>query len=162
MREGHITGLEFLDFDLRLLTKLFLEQTNHLRKGDGLGVSQIEDFELSLQRQGSCDAVDDVVNKRIVTERTAITKHRDFAASLDEAGKFVNGQIGPLPGAVDREEAQAYRRNGVEPRVAVTQFFPSELCDTVGRDGIGVCLIFSERRLTGGAVDGTGRGKHEP
>src|SRR5205085_8072363 len=61
---------------------------------------------LTLVHRGD-DAVEDVVDPRVVARRAAVAEELDRLAREEVARELVDREVGPLARAVDREEAQA-------------------------------------------------------
>ena len=83
--------------------------------------------------------------------------HCDRLIGRDRAREFVIGHVGPAPGAVDREEAKAGRRQTVQMGVSVGDVLAGELRRAVERNRGFDPLTHREGQLPVRAVDGGGR-----
>ncbi len=111
------------------------------------------------RRVGGADhALDDVVDIGEVAAVPAVVEDLDRTALEDGVGEFHRRHVGPAPGPVDREEAQAGAGQPVEMGVGVRH----QLVRALGR-GVelqrmvdALALLEGHRRV--GAVDARGRG----
>jgi hypothetical protein len=108
------------------------------------------------------DAVDDVVDVRVIAPRRAVAVERDRLPAVDEVDELVDRHLGALPRPVDREEAQAGGRDPVQVVVRVRQQLAGALGGRVRRDGAVDVLVLAERDLLVLPVHARGAGKEEP
>ena len=67
--------------------------------------------------EGAEDAIHDIGDEGIITASRAITKDWNRFARFDQAGEFIDRQVGALTWAVDRKEAQAEDADAIEVTV---------------------------------------------
>jgi len=132
-----------------------------------MGIAQVEDFKRSAifrlrhalqSRQYSSH---NVVDESVVAAGGTISEDRQWLSRFHQVSKFVNGQVRPLSGPVNREEAQADHRQGEEMRVGIAEHFSGEFGRSIRRNGPEVHLILRERSFGGRSIHRTRGSKQE-
>ena len=163
----HVAGLGIDQLDLRgALDQLF----EHADEEDGLDGAVVADVEHAGGRGGALrwrveqhlqQAVDDVVDIREVAQVLAVVEELQRLPCRDGLREDDRRHVGPAPGSVDREEAQAGDVEAKEVGVAVGGEFVALLGRAVERQrAIGVGIL-GKRGLRTGAVDAAARGVDE-
>ena len=102
----HVAGLHRQAIDKRAAIEILFQQLDQLVQFDGARFAQIKDLIIArrvINRRAH--ARNDVVNVSVIAAGRAVSEDRNLLSFIDEAREFVNRQIGPLPRAVNREEA---------------------------------------------------------
>ena len=73
----------------------------------------------------------------------------------------MDGQVGPLPRAVDGEEAQADHAHSIKMAVDVTRRFAGDLGRGIRRDRLADEIVFAKRHSRVDAIDRAGRAEDE-
>ncbi len=127
--------------------------------GGGVG---IRGFPVRVGRRdevrGADHALDDVVDIGEVAAVAAVVEDLDRAAREDGVGEFHRRHVGPAPGAVDREEAQARAGQAVEMGVGMRHQLVGALGGGVELERMVDALALLEGHGGVGAVDARGRG----
>ena len=110
---------------------------------------------------GADHALDDVVDIGEVAAVAAVVEDLDRAALEDGVGEFHRRHVGPAPGAVDREEAQAGAGQAVEMGVGMRHQLVGALGGGVELERMVDALALLEGHGGVGAVDARGRGVGE-
>src|ERR1043165_185179 len=158
----HVAGLRGPALDEGLAAQLALEQGDQLAQAHRARLAEVEDLEgARLVVDGRAHARDDVVNEGVVAPRRAVAEDGERAALADEARELVDGEVGALARAVDREEAEADRAQAPEVRVGVAEQLARRLRRRVRADGPAHGVVLGKRNLLVLAVDGGRRAEDE-
>ena len=108
---------------------------DHFGQWHGTAFSKVHDFKrvgmLIQKAHRPQHALQRVVHVGVVPLRRSIPEHRHGFTSLHETGELVDSQVGPLPGTVDRKEAETEHADGVQIGARNMQNF--SLLKRVGR-----------------------------
>ena len=105
--ERDVAGLRGLAVEDRFRVQGLLEQLDELFETGGVRAAEVDDVPRQLwEIAGGEDALDDVVDVRVVAAGAAVAEERDRLLRQHLARELVDGEVGPLAGAVDGEEAQ--------------------------------------------------------
>ena len=116
-------------------------------RGDGVG--------------GADHPLGDVVDEGEVAAVPAVVVEPDRPARADRVGEDHRRHVGPAPGAVDGEEAQAGAGQGEEVGVGVRHQLVRPLGGGVELQRVADLLALGERHRRVGAVDARGRGEDQ-
>jgi len=142
-----------------LLPELELNRLDELHQLDGLVVAEVEDGGLvGAVLDGADDARDDVVDVCKVSPHLAAVVQRQRLALLDGAREEPGGHVGPAPGPVDGEEAQAHGPQLVNVVVRLGNLFVHKLRRAVQVGRVRHRVRLGEGDLRVEAVDATRRG----
>jgi len=160
----HVAGLGLDQLDLGGALEQLLE---HADEEDGLDRAVMADVEHAGGRRGAVrrrveqhleQAVDDIVDVGEVAQVFPVVEELQRFPLRDRLGEEDRGHVGPAPGSVDGEEAQAGDVEAVQVGVAVGGEFVALLGRAVERQrAVGVGVL-GKRRFRAGAVDAAARG----
>ena len=92
-----------------------LEQRDQVAQGGGLSAAEVDDLVAGQRdRQRRQHAGEDVVDVRVIAPGGSVAEKGELLSGEHPAGELVDGEVGPLPRAVDGEEAQRDRLQLVE------------------------------------------------
>ena len=107
------------------------------------------------------EGFDDVVDVSEIAAHLSFVEHADREAGQDGLGEQHRRHVGAAPRPVDREEAQARRRQPKEMAVAVRDQLVGLFRGRVKTDRVIDVLLFRKRQLVIGAVHARARRIHE-
>src|SRR6267142_4469303 len=131
-----------------------------MRQRDRLRATEVVDSVAVAPLKRGLNSPHNIRHIRVIPARRSIAKNRDRFPGRDEAGEFVNRQIGLLSWAIDREKAQTGDWHPIEVLIGMVDQFPSALGGGVGADRLIDIIFLAERHLLLIAID-TGAGGEE-
>jgi len=123
VRDLHVARLWRQELEPGLLAEGILQISDQLQQLGGPRLAQVQDLESRIDLERSHDPGDDVIRVGVIPARGAVAVNRDLPVLPQQLGEFVNGHFGPLPRAVDREEAEAGDVHPVVARIGVAEQF---------------------------------------
>mmetsp|Transcript_2169 Transcript_2169/g.6638 ORF Transcript_2169/g.6638 Transcript_2169/m.6638 type:complete len:379 (-) Transcript_2169:203-1339(-) len=159
-------GLDLADgllvLELGVGAHLLLDGGDELGEFDGLVVAEVEDGGgVGAELHGGDDAGDDVVDVGKISLHFPLIVDGERLALLDGSGEEEGGHVGPAPGAVDGEEAEADGVEVVDVVVGGGDLLVGELGGAVEVGGVGHLVGLCEGNFRVEAVNARRRGVDE-
>ena len=105
--------------------------------------------------------LNDVVDVGEIPLHAAVVEHLDRIAGHDRSGKEHGGHVGPSPGPVNREEAQARRRQAVKMAVRVRHQLIGFLAGGIETHRVVHRLALIEGEVAVASIDRAAGGVHQ-
>ena len=148
--------------DLRFFAERVFDRRDQILELDRFAFAQIENVE---QRpvvfERGHRALNDVVDVSVIAARGAVAELVDRLAGMNAFGELMNGQIGTLARAVNREVTQRDDAHPVKMRISRTKKFAGDLGRGVRTDRLREMQVFRERNRFRNAVNRRARRKNE-
>src|SRR6185503_1478817 len=127
--DGNVARLHRPMLDEGALAETPLEELNDSAKLDCLRLAKVEYLKPALiVLHGGDHSGDDVVDVSVVALCRAVAEDRNWLFPGYQPCELMNGQIGPLSGAVDREESKANNPQIVQMAINTASGFSCDLC----------------------------------
>src|SRR5262249_29155165 len=157
----HVARLRRLPLDARLLAGRAPDRGHQLLQAHRARLAEVVDAVALAAVERLDHAVEDVVHVGVIALAAAVAVERQLLAALQQPHEFVDGHLGPLPRAVDGEEAQAGDVHAVQVREDVAGQLVGALGRGVGRDGPADVVVLVEGHLLVAPVDRAAAAQNE-
>ena len=121
----------------RQISQRFFNEPNHFSELDGLIFPKVKNLERRAVKTDSAQyALHAIIDERKISEGSAVAIDLNRFSGSDQAGKFVNRKIRPLPWAVHREEAKANHFNAIQVGIVRANVLTCQLAAGIRAEGL--------------------------